>query len=234
MVEDLGIQFFRPYDLLLDQSQGVPWTRWFVGGSINLADHCLDRHARSAARDRNAVCWEGEDGAIRKLRYAELHSETCRLGNALKRLGIVQGERVGLFLPMVPEAAIAFLACAKIGAVVVPIFSGFGAQAVAARLNDCQAKAMITVDAYFRRGRPIPMEQVAAEAAEACPSLKHLIVSRRRGATSGSDRIRHVDWDDLVANESGECPSESLDPESPLMIAYTSGTTGRPRGGSNT
>jgi acetyl-CoA synthetase len=230
VVEDLGIEFFRPYDMLMDPSRGIPWTQWFVGGSINLADHCLDRHARSAARDRNAVCWEGEDGAIRRLTYAELHSETCRLGNALKRLGIVQGERIGLFLPMVPEAAIAFLACAKIGAVVVPIFSGFGAQAVAARLNDCQARAMITVDASFRRGRPIPMAQVAAEAAEACPSLQHLIVSRRRGIARRADPSRHLDWDDLVATECDDCPSERLDPESPLMIAYTSGTTGRPKG----
>jgi acetyl-CoA synthetase len=230
VVEDLGIQFFRPYDTLLDLSRGVPWSRWFLGGAINLADHCLDRHARSAARDRIAVCWEGEDGAIRRLSYAELHGETCRLANALKRLGIVQGERIGLFLPMVPEAAIAFLACAKIGAVVVPIFSGFGAQAVAARVNDCQARAMITVDSSFRRGRPIPMEQVAAEAAEACPSLQHLIVSRRRGAARGPDPIRHLDWDDLAATEAGDCPSQPLDPESPLMIAYTSGTTGRPKG----
>jgi acetyl-CoA synthetase len=230
VVEDLGIQFSQPYDLLLDQSRGVPWTRWFLGGSINLADHCLDRHVRSAARDRIAVCWEGEDGAIRRLPYAELHIETCRLANALKRLGIVQGERVGLFLPMVPEAAIAFLACAKIGAVVVPIFSGFGAQAVAARLKDCQARAMITVDVSFRRGRPIPMEQVAAEAAEACPTLEHLIVSRRRGIARGLDPIRQLDWDELIVTESGDCPSEPLDPESPLMIAYTSGTTGRPKG----
>ena len=181
-VEDLEIEFYRPFDAVLDSSGGIAWTTWFRGGTINLAHHCLDRHARSPRRDQIAVIAEGEDGVVRRLSYGELHAETCRLANALVSLGIGQGDAIGLFLPMIPEAVISFLACAKIGAIAVPIFSGFGAQAVAARLSDCSAKAVITVDASVRRGHRIEMEPVAAEAAAACPSLRHVIVaSRRRG-----------------------------------------------------
>ena len=112
VLEDLDVAFFRPHDAILDASRGIPWCRWFVGGSINLAHHCLDRHALSSRRDRAAVIWEGEDGTVRRLSYAELHAETCRLAGAMRRLGIGRGDRVGLFLPMVPEAVVAFLACA--------------------------------------------------------------------------------------------------------------------------
>src|SRR5262249_38476330 len=121
VIEDLGIEFFRPFDAILDSSRGAAWSRWFVGGAINLAHHCLDRHARSARRDRTALIWEAENGQVRRLSYGELHAETCRFASALARLGVVQGDAVGLFLPMIPEAVIAFLACAKIGAVAIPI-----------------------------------------------------------------------------------------------------------------
>jgi len=231
VVEDREIEFFRPFDTILDASGGIAWSRWFVGGAVNLAHHCLDRHARSARRDRTAVVWEAENGEVRRLSYHELHAETCRLSNALKRLGIGRGDSVGLFLSMIPEAVVAFLACAKIGAVAIPIFSGFGAAAVAARLDDAGAKLLITIDASVQRGRAIPMEQVAADAAGACLTLRHVIVARgRRGAEIAPHAGRYLDWDDLLASEPDECPSEPLDPESPLMIAYTSGTTGRPKG----
>ncbi len=260
VVKDLEISFSRPYDTILDASRGIAWTRWFVGGTINLADHCLDRHARSTARDRTAVIAETEQGHVRRLSYAALHAETCRFSNALRRLGISAGDSVGLFLPMVPEAIVTFLGCAKIGAVAVPIFSGFGAQAVGARLADANARALVTMDATSRRGRPIPLEPVAVEAALGCPSLKHLIVARRgrergtrtprdgrapgspltppsrrgetgdRSALSDPHAAGTLDWDELVASESTDCPSMPLDPETPLMIAYTSGTTGRPKG----
>src|SRR5262249_24259658 len=154
-----------------------------------------------------------------------------RLSNALKGLGIGQGDSVGLFLPMIPEAVVAFLACAKIGAVVVPIFSGFGAAAVAARLADAGAKALITVDMSLRKGKAIPMVQVAADAAGACPALHHVIVARGRPGVHGGPKARRfLDWDDLLGSESSDCRTEPLDPESRLMIAYTSGTTGRPKG----
>jgi acetyl-CoA synthetase len=233
-MEDLPIEFFRPFDTLRESSRGIPWTRWFIGGSINLAHNCLDRHACGARRDHLAVIWEGEDGEVRRLSFRELHAETCCLANALRRLGIEQGDRVGLFLPMVVEAVVAFLACAKIGAVAIPIFSGFGAGAVAARLRDAQAQVLLTVAASRRKGRVIPMAEVAADAAGACTSLCHLVISHRGSAapavSTEPTRLRIWSWDDLVAAEPDRCPTEPLDTESPLMIAYTSGTTGAPKG----
>ncbi len=179
VVEDLGIEFFRPFDRVLDSRRGIAWTEWFCGGTINLAQQCLDRHALSGRGEHTAVVAESEDGAVHKLSYAELHAQVGRLANALEALGVGQGDAVGLFLPMVPEAVIGFLTCAKLGAIAVPIFSGFGAQAVAARLADCSAKVLLTVDVSARRGHAIDMEGVALEAAGACPSVRHVIVSRR-------------------------------------------------------
>jgi acetyl-CoA synthetase len=233
VLEDLDLAFYRPHDTLVDASRGIAWCRWFVGGSMNLAHDCLDRHAASARRHHTAIIWEGEDGTVRRLTYAELHAEACRLAGALRRLGIGHGDRVGLFLPMVPEAVVAFLACAKIGAVSIPVFSGFGARAVATRLDDGKAVALITADVSFRRGKAIALEPVAREAADACPSVKHVIVARSGRAladTASSPDPRHLDWHDVVSREPAECASDALDPEAPLMIMYTSGTTGRPKG----
>jgi acetyl-CoA synthetase len=231
VIEDLGIEFYRPFDVLVDSKDGVPWSRWFVGGRVNLAHHCLDRHARSGRRDHIAVIWEGEGGDCRQLSYGELHAETCRLSHALKRLGVGRGDAIGLFLPLMPEAVIAFLACAQIGAISVPIFSGFGAQAVASRLTDSGAKVLITADSSLRRGKSILMAEVAAEAILRAPTVQHLIVARPPHAGLRAPVPEgHLNWADLVADESCEFDTESLDPESPLMIAYTSGTTGVSKG----
>ncbi len=227
VLEDLDIAFFRPHETILDDSRGIAWCRWFLGGSINLAHQCLDRHALAPTRrDHLAIVWEGEDGSVRRLTYAELYAETCRLANALRNLGVKQGDRVGLFLPMIPEAVVAFLACARIGAVAMPIFSGFGASAVAARLDDGQAVALITADVTSRRGKPLLLEPVAREAADACPSVRYVIVARLPagrglGGAVASPDPRHLDWAELVAGASVDCPCEALDPEAPVMVMYT-------------
>jgi acetyl-CoA synthetase len=230
VVADLPVEFFRLYDTVLDTSRGIPWSRWYIGGTINLAHNCLDRHARSPRRDRPAVVWEGEDGASRRLTYAELAAETDRLANGLKRLGLGRADRVGIFLPMLPEAVSAFLAIAKIGAISIPIFSGFGAQAVAARLQDCGAAALVTCDASLRRGQTIPLKTVADEAVRLSPTVRHVIVHRRLGRDVAMTPPRDVWWHELTAGEVPSCPAEPMDSEDPFMIAYTSGTTGKPKG----
>ncbi len=230
VVAELPIAFFSPYERVLDDSRGIAQTRWFVGGTLNVAHNCLDRHTCDADRDRKALIWEGEDGAVRELTYAELFRETNRIANALKRLGVDRGDRVGIFMPMAPEAVAAFLACAKIGAISTPIFSGFAAEAVAARLNDCNAKILITADGTYRRGHIWPLKELADEAARLSPTVEHLIVWQRTEQKVPWTPGRDLWWHDLVARESNECPSEEMDSEAPFLIAYTSGTTGKPKG----
>ncbi len=232
VVEELDVAFQRPFDRVLDSSRGIAWSRWFVGGSINLAHHCLDRHAQGASGERLAILWDGEDGSSRRLTYRALHAMTSRVASALRRLGVTTGDRVGLFLPMMPEAVAAFLACARIGAVAVPVFSGFGAAAVAARLVDCQAKVLIAARASVRRGRPIDMLGEALQAVDSAPSVTHLVVVGRELADPPSPMGRGnlVDWDAWLESEPDDVPSTPLDPETPFLIAYTSGTTGMPKG----
>jgi len=230
IVKELGIEFFRPYNRVLDVSNGIAWAKWFVGGQINLTHNCVDRHAKSFRRNKIACIWEGEDGTVKKLSYWDLFVETNRLANGLKQLGIRKGDTVGIFMPMLPEAVIASFACAKIGAIYTPIFSGFGAQAVASRLNDCEAKILITADGFWRRGNKIEMKKTADEASEMCPSVKHVIVLKRLGIDVPWKQARDLWWEELVSSQARECPTEPMDSEDPFMIAHTSGTTGKPKG----
>lgn len=230
VVKDLKIEFFQPYDKVLDLSKGIPWARWFVGGRINLTYNCLDRHAQGEREDKVALIWEGEDGAVCRLTYAELYKQTNQLAQALRELKIKKGDAVGIFMPMVPEIVVAFLAIAKIGAIVVPIFSGFGAEAVAMRLEDCEAKLLITADGFLRKGKSIEMKLVADEAAARSASVQKVLVLKRLGLEVPWTRGRDFWWHEELPKQPEEFPSEPMDPEDPFMIIYTSGTTGRPKG----
>jgi acetyl-CoA synthetase len=230
VVRDLGIRWKRPYTRVLDDARGPAWPVWFPGGLLNLADNCVDRHVDEGRGDHAAIVWEAEDGETRTLTYRDVAREVNRLANALKRLGVGEGDRVGIFLPMVPEAATAIMAVARIGAIYTPCFSGFGAQAVASRLQDCEAKLLITADGFYRRGNIVKMKETADEAVASSPSVQRVLVHRRLGRdipwTAGRDHW----WHDSVAGESEDCPATAVAADHPCIIIYTSGTTGRPKG----
>ena len=155
--DELELEWFRPYDRVLELPDGPAWPRWFAGGEFNYVANAVDRHARGERADQAAITWEGEEGAVRNLTYRELESAVNRLAGGLRELGIAKGDRVGIFMPLVPETAIATLACSKLGAIYIPTFSGYGPEAVAVRLRDAEAKLLITADGFYRRGRRIPM-----------------------------------------------------------------------------
>ncbi len=197
---------------------------------MNIVDSCLDRWLDGPAADELAVIWEGEGGEVRRLTYRQLDAEVCRLARALRRLGVGRGDRVGVYMPLVPETAVALLACAKLGAVFLPLFSGYGAGAIAGRLNDGRAKALLCADGFFRRGQVIHMKETADQALAEAPSVEHVVVLRRVGRDVPWTDGRDHDWSKLVAAEAPELETEVVDPETPLMVIYTSGTTGRPKG----
>jgi len=232
VIHDLGISFYRHYDRVLDESEGPEWPHWFVNGKLNIVQTCLDHWVSGpkAQPDKVALIWEGEPGEVRRLTYAELDREVCRLASALQKLGVEPRDGVGVFLPMVPETAIALLAIAKIGAVIVPLFSGFGAGAVASRLNDAEAKLLICADGFYRRGNVVKMKEVADEALLSCPSVGHVIMLRRVVRevpwTLGRDKV----WELALEGEPDQLPTHRCDPDHPIMVIYTSGTTGKPKG----
>jgi acetyl-CoA synthetase len=230
VVKDLGLRWLTPYTRVLDDSRGPAWPRWFPGGRLNFSDNCLDRNLDAGRARKPAVIWESDDGQTRTLTYAELAREVNRLANALRALGIAEGDRVGIFLPMSPEAVIATLAVVRIGAIYTPCFSGFGAQAVASRLQDSEAKLLITADGFHRRGQVVRVKETADEALAQCPTVRQVLVYRRLGRdipwTAGRDRW----WQDAVAEQSDECPPVPVEADHPCLIIYTSGTTGRPKG----
>jgi acetyl-CoA synthetase len=222
------LDWFKPFERVLEWQP--PFAKWFVGGELNACYNCIDRHLTGPRRNKAALIWEGEPGDSRVLTYQMLASEVARCANALKELGVHQGDRVAIYMPLVPEAAIAMLACARIGAIHSVIFGGFSAEALIDRINDAEAKLVITADAGWRRGQKIDLKQNVDLALKRCPSVKKCLVLRRTGDPLEMREGRDVWWHDMVTAQNSNCEPVSLDSEHTLFTLYTSGTTGKPKG----
>ncbi|MFV0388688.1 MAG: acetate--CoA ligase, partial [Pyrinomonadaceae bacterium] len=224
-----NLHWFKKWEKGLEWE--LPHAKWFVGGEINATYNCLDRHLETWRRNKAAIIWEGEpEGETRTLTYQQLHTETLKFANSLKSLGVEKGDRVAIYMPMVPEAAIAMLACARIGATHTVIFAGFSADAIKDRVNDCDCKVIITSDGGYRRGNILPLKETVDEAAAKSPSVKSVVVLRRVGNEISMLEGRDHWWHELMETATSECEAEWLDSEHPLYILYTSGTTGKPKG----
>ena len=257
MLDDLDIQFYEPYSHVLDTSRGIPWARWCVGGRLNIVHNCLDKWMGTPVANRVAFHWEGENGETQYNTYAELWQSVNQCAAGLQAIGVSKGDRVALFLPMCPELIIAFLAVMRIGGVVLPLFSGYGADALATRLQDAEAVVLVTAEGFLRRGQPVRMKPIADEAAATAPSVRHVVVVPRlkidvpvrpRDLSFGDLMSRRLDgrwpegmppappprWPAGAERLPVECPNELTDAEDPLMLIYTSGTTGRPKGAVHT
>ncbi len=222
------LHWFKPYDKVLQWNE--PFAEWFVGGQTNVSYNCLDAHLQTARRNKTALMWEGEPGDVRTYTYGALHREVCKFANVLKGLGIGKGDMVAMYMPLVPELAIAMLACARIGAIHSVVFGGFAAEAIADRNNDAGAKLMITADAGWRRGGQVPLKATVDAALAKSPTVEKCIVYRRTGCDVTMHEGRDFWWHNLMAKASTVCPAEPLDSETPLFILYTSGSTGKPKG----
>ncbi len=207
-----------------------PWAKWFVGAKYNIAHDAVDKHAKGAKKNKIAYIFEGEPGDVRKLTYGDLYIEVNKLANAIKKLGVKKGDRVGIYLPMIPELPIAMLACAKIGAIHSVVFSGFSATAFRERMNDCEAKAVITCDSFYRRGKKVNLKKQTDEALLEAFTVQHVIVFKRTGDPVDWKQGRDIWWHEAVKDVSKEFETEKLDANDPLYFLYTSGTTGKPKG----
>ncbi|GMR11686.1 MAG: AMP-binding protein [Anaerolineae bacterium] len=234
VLDYLDIRFRQPYSQVVDLSEGIAWPRWCVGGRMNIIHNCLDKYEGTETESQAALIWEGEGGQVRSLTYGELRMQVNLAAGGLRSLGLGPGDAIGLYMPMVPEIVVALLAIAKIGGVILPLFSGYGAGAVASRLVDGGARALITADGYARRGSTIEMMSVADQAARACPSLEHVVIYAHAGLPIEMLEGRDLTWDSLLAGQLTEAETEDTEAEAPLMVIYTSGTTGKPKGAVHT
>jgi acetyl-CoA synthetase len=222
------LEWIKPWSRVLEWKP--PHAKWFLDGKLNASANCLDRHVKAGRGDRVALIWEGEPGEVRRITYAQLLDDVGRFANVLKSLGVKKGDRVAIYLPMVPEVAVAMLACARLGAPHTVVFGGFSAESLRDRINDAGAKVLVTADGGYRRGSIVPLKQNADEALTATPSIEKSVVLKRTGQAVPMQAGRDLWWNDLMAAAKPHCPPESMDAEDPLFILYTSGTTGKPKG----
>ena len=226
VIDHFGLEFFKPFSKTLDVSRGLEWPQWCAGGTTNLAHNCMERTLAAGNGGKPAIFWEGEDGEKRVWTYDELFRQAALASAGLKRLGVGRGDVVAIYMPFLPETIAAFLAITRLGAIALPLFSGFGPAAVVERIRDAQAKALVTVDFTYRRGAAIDMASVIEEVRPQVPSLAHVVVVERRAGAGVGDRLW---WRDLIAGVAPQ-PAEQVDADAPVMIVYTSGTTGKPKG----
>lgn len=234
VMEYLNIQFYEPYERIVDLSRGIAWPKWCPGGKMNIVHNCLDKYMGTPKEQQAAFIWEGEEGHTKKVTYLDLFQSVNQTANLLLSLGLKKGDAIGVYMPMVPEIVTAVLAIAKIGGVILPLFSGYGRGAITTRLNDGEAKALFVADGFFRRGKPVAMKPTADQAAQNVPSLNHMIVLNRIGINLEMQPGRDLWWHETVPMQSDVCETERTNAEDHLMIIYTSGTTGRPKGAVHT
>lgn len=233
VLDELGIEFSTPYSRVMDTSPGVPWTRWCVDGRMNIVHNCLDKWAGTPVDASVAIRWEGEEGATRTVTFRDLRDEVARFAGALRQLGVGPGDRVAIFMPMCPEIVVAFLAVIRLGAIVLPLFSGYGADAVAGRLRDSGATVLVTADGFQRRGQIVHLKPTADAAVAQAPTVAQVVVVSRLGLDTPWQAGRDHRWAHLMSTAPW-CPTVDTGADDPMMLIYTSGTTGRPKGAVHT